>query len=216
MHTTLVTAGSALALCGALAFAPVATAAGGSGGSGSPSGGSGQGPLVGAARISVSPSEARTGQTVNISGSCAPYPGATVKSVSSRAGAVTLTRTDPQHIQGRLHITARPGTYPVKLVCSNGTAGTTLKVDPAAPAPRPRPGGTTPAHQASGASLRQHSAAPSHETAKIPKGAPRTGESTGGTVNDDMILAGCGVVAVAAAALALSRQRAGDKGKENR
>ncbi|UQI46767.1 hypothetical protein M1P56_21660 [Streptomyces sp. HU2014] len=212
MNTTLVTAGSALALCGALAFAPVATAAGGSGGSG----GSGHGPLVGAARISVSPSEARTGQTVNISGSCAPYPGATVKSVTSQAGAVTLTRTDPQDIQGRLHITARPGTYPVKLVCSNGTAGTTLKVDPATPGPRPHPGGTTPAHHAAKASLRQHSAALPHGSAKIPKGAPRTGESTGGGVNNDMILAGCGVVAVAAVALATSRHLRQEKEKENK
>ncbi|MBB5118759.1 hypothetical protein AF335_06390 [Streptomyces eurocidicus] len=212
MRTTLITASSALALCGALTFAPLAAAAGGSG---SPSGGTGPGPLVGAAKISVSPREARTGQTVDISGSCAPYPGATVKSVASQAGTITLNRTDPQHVQGRLHITARPGTYPVKLICSNGTAGTTLKVDPAAPKPQPRPNGTTPAHHAAGASARQGTA-PSQATAKVPKGAPRTGESTGGTVNDDMILAGCGVVAAAAIALAVSRSRREEKEKESR
>lgn len=214
MRTTLITASSALALCGALTFAPLAAAAGGSG---SPSNGSGPGPLVGAPKITVSPGEARTGQTVNVSGSCAPYPGASVKSVTSQAGTITLTHPDPQHVQGRLHITARPGTYPVKLVCSNGTAGTTLKVDPAAPKPQPqpRPGGTTPAHHASSAPAR-HGSAPAHAAAKIPKGAPRTGESTGGTVNDDMILAGCGVVAVAAIALAVSRNRREEKGKESR
>ncbi|GAA0348897.1 hypothetical protein [Streptomyces blastmyceticus] len=196
MRNALLVAGPALALCGAVALTPVAFASTPDpGGSPSPTHSSSPGPVVGAARISVSPSEARTGQTVQISGSCAPYPGATVKSVASQAGQVTLTDHDPQHIRGRLHITAGAGTYQVNLVCSNGKAAATLKVD-AAPAPRHHGGGSTTGNSTPATTPSQHQGT-------VPKGAPRTGESGVSGVNEDAALAGVGAAGAAAMAGAI-------------
>ncbi|MGI5341852.1 hypothetical protein ACQEVS_32835 [Streptomyces sp. CA-181903] len=103
--------------------------------------------LVGAATIDISPHETLTGRTVSITGACAPYPGAGVRSVSSAAGPVDLTDLDPAHIRGTLLVTAGEGTYPVRLVCSNGSAETQLRVDAPAPgpAPTPHPGPPAPA-----------------------------------------------------------------------
>ncbi|MEU5425032.1 hypothetical protein AB0H73_05415 [Streptomyces olivoreticuli] len=196
MRNALLVAGPALALCGAVALTPVAFASTpGPGGSPSLTHSSSPAPVVGAARISVNPSEARTGQTVQISGSCAPYPGATVKSVASQAGEVTLTDHDPQHIRGRLHITAGAGTYQVNLVCSNGKAATTLKVD-AAPAHHRHGGGAS-------AGDNTPATTPSQHQGTVPKGAPRTGESGTSELNEDVALAGVGAAGAAAMAGAI-------------
>ncbi|MFI1801486.1 hypothetical protein ACH427_29675 [Streptomyces sp. NPDC020379] len=196
MRNTLLVAGPALVLCGAVAAGPAAFAAAPDpGGHPSPTHSAGPGPIVGAARISVSPSEARTGQTVQLSGACAPYPGATVQSVSSQAGTVTLTDRSPQHIRGQLHITAGAGTYQVNLVCSNGKAAATLKVD-GAPAHHHHRGGSS-------AGTGSPATPSSHHQGTVPKGAPRTGESGASSVNEDVALAGIGAAGAAAMAGAI-------------
>ncbi|MBH1934505.1 hypothetical protein I5Q34_09430 [Streptomyces sp. AV19] len=180
-------------------------------------------PLVGAATIGISPHETVNGKTVSITGACAPYPGASVRSVSSRAGQVGLTDIRPEHIRGTLLVTAGQGTYPVRLVCSNGSAQTQLRVDasPPGPAPAPQPHPVNPAHhgQNGGRGL-----APVHHTTgqtagtgprtasgTVPQGAPRTGAapSNGDAWDADLFLAGVGVAVVAGTIVVTVRRPSG-------
>ncbi|WP_369382813.1 hypothetical protein [Streptomyces sp. cg36] len=196
MRSTLLTACPALALCGAVAFAP-ATAFADSGSGDSPSSSSSAAPdhEVGAAEVTVSPSTAHTGDTVTVTGKSAPYPGAKYESVDTKAGVVHITDTDAEHVRGTMRVNAGPGTYKITMKFSNGTASVTLHVvkapKPTPPAPNP-----APTHPSGGGGSTGHT---------TPKGAPRTGLPADHSVNADMTLAGAGLVTVAAGGLVGAR-----------
>lgn len=206
MHRILCAAatGSALVLGGAMAAAPAALA------DPPPR----PNPLVGAAVIDISPHQTVNGKTVTITGACAPYPGASVSSVSSAAGQVGLTDIRPQHIRGTLNVTAGEGTYPVRLVCSNGSAQTQLRVMAPGPGPAPRPQpqppahpahhgqdgrGLVPVHRQPGRAGRTTATGSTAPPATVPQGAPRTGAAASGgdTWDKDLFLGGVGVAVVA-------------------
>ncbi|KNB52349.1 hypothetical protein [Streptomyces caatingaensis] len=215
--------GSALVLGGALAAAPAALA------DPSPA----PDPVVGAAVIGISPHETVHGRTVSISGACAPYPGASVTSVSSPAGTVGLTDVRPQHIRGTLRVTAGQGAYPVSLVCSNGGARTQLRVDAPPPRPGPRPApaprppappahhgrapdrGLVPVHRPAGhagQAGRAVAADPAHPAA-VPQGAPRSGApAANGDSRDTGLFLGGVAVAVVAGVIVMTVRRPSRRG----
>ncbi|GAA0401040.1 hypothetical protein [Streptomyces luteireticuli] len=209
MRRILCAAGSAVVLGGTLAAAPAALAD-------PPPQPPRPTPVVGAATIDISPHETRTGRTVSITGACAPYPGASVRSVSSAAGTVSLTDIRPEHIRGTLLVTAGEGTYPVRLVCSNGSAQTQLRVDAPAPGPAPKPQ-PRPAHHGGshrGLAPVNRQTGQTTATGTVPQGAPRTGVAApdNDAWDTDLFLAGVGVAVVAGAIVVTVRRPSGRSG----
>jgi hypothetical protein len=157
---------SALTLCGVVACVPVALANPASAQPSSPARSSTASlpahPAVGAGKLTLTPSTARTGRTIRVTGAAAPYPGARYVSVQTKAGVVHITSTRAQHVRGFLRINAGPGNYLVVMKFSNGNAVARLHVVGChAPSGRPVPAKSAPQHRRTA-------------TKDAPRPAPRT------------------------------------------